>query len=119
MSWVKVLPENELNQGERRLVNTNEEAILLVNHSGRLCALKNVCPHMQAPLQKGKITSDGAIVCPWHRSAFDLITGKPKAWSPWPPGIGKLLGYISREKALKVYPTRIEEGSIWVEVDQQ
>ena len=118
MSWVKVLPENELNQGERRVIKANNEAILLVNHAGGICALKNSCPHMRAPLHKGEITADGAIVCPLHRSAFDLATGKPKVWSPWPPGIGKLLGLISREKALKVYPTRIEDGSLWVEVEE-
>lgn len=116
MSWVKVLSESELSQGDQRVVKVNEDKVLLVNHGGTLCAVQNSCPHMRAPLNKGKITDDGAIVCPLHRSAFDLRTGQPKSWIPWPPGIGKLLAAISKEKPLKVYPTRVEEGDIWVEL---
>lgn len=116
MGWVKVLAESELNQGERQVVKVAKDKILLVNQGGTICAVKNACPHLRAPLNKGKITEDGAIVCPLHRSAFDLTTGKPQSWIPWPPGVGKLLGAISSEKPLKVYPTRVEEGDIWIEV---
>ncbi|KAI9132849.1 Rieske (2Fe-2S) protein [Acaryochloris sp. CCMEE 5410] len=116
MSWVKVLSESELDQGDRQIVKVEKEKILLVNHGGNICAVKNACPHLKAPLSKGKITTDGAIVCPLHRSAFDLATGVPKSWIPWPPGLGKLLGAISKERPLQVYPTRVEEGDIWVEI---
>lgn len=116
MSWVKVLSESDLDQGDRQIVKIKKEKILLVNHGGSICAVKNACPHLKAPLGKGKITTDGAIVCPLHRSAFDLATGAPKSWIPWPPGLGKFLGAISKEKPLKVYPTRVEEGDIWVEI---
>jgi|SRR5579883_1252736 nitrite reductase/ring-hydroxylating ferredoxin subunit len=116
MSWIKVLSQNELPANERKVVKVDQHTILLVHHNNQIYAVENSCPHLGLPMKKGKITDDGAIICPFHRSAFDLSTGNIKEWSPWPPGIGKLVGMISKEKALSVFPTRVEEGSIWVEV---
>jgi nitrite reductase/ring-hydroxylating ferredoxin subunit len=95
-------------------VKTANQSILLLNHGGEIYAVNNFCPHMRAPLLKGKITEDGAIICPWHRSAFDLKSGDVKDWSPWPPGIGKALGVMVRQKALQVFPTRVDEAGIWI-----
>lgn len=118
MRWVKVLPQDELPEGARRLVEIGERAILLLHHAGQIYALDNACPHMRLPLQSGKVTDDGAIVCPWHHSAFDLRSGDVKAWSPWPPVVGRLLGAVSREKALHVFPTRVEKGNIWIAIEE-
>jgi nitrite reductase/ring-hydroxylating ferredoxin subunit len=114
MNWVKVLPQDELPEGERRVVKIGERSILLIHHESQIYATESACPHMRLPLKRGNLTEDGAIVCPWHHSAFDLRTGDVKEWSPWPPGVGRMLGAISREKALPVFPTKVEEGSIWV-----
>jgi nitrite reductase/ring-hydroxylating ferredoxin subunit len=46
-----------------------------------------------------------------------LKTGNVKEWSPWPPGLGWIMGAISREKALKVYATKVEDGYVWVKPD--
>lgn len=116
MSWIKVLSQNELPPNERKVVKVEQRAILLVHHNNQIYAVENSCPHLRLPLQKGKITEDGAIICPFHRSAFDLSSGNVKEWSPWPPGIGKFVGMIAKEKALSVFPTRVDEGSIWVEL---
>jgi nitrite reductase/ring-hydroxylating ferredoxin subunit len=69
---------------------------------------------MGASLEKAKVTEENTLVCPRHRSVFDLRTGKVKEWVPWPPAIGRVLGSVSREMPLPVYPTRIDQGSIWV-----
>ena len=122
MNWIKVLPETELPEGVRQVVNVQDHSILLIHENGKVYAMLSACPHMRLPLKSGKITEDEAgtgvaIVCPFHHSAFDLHTGDVKAWSPWPPVIGKMLGSVSREKALRVFPTRISEGSIWIDLD--
>ena len=114
MDWVNVLSQSELPEGERRVVRVTERDVMLVNHQGHIYAVDNVCPHLGASLAKGVVTEDGAIICPRHHSAFDLRTGDVKEWSPWPPAVGRMLGVVSREKALRVYPTRLEENSIWV-----
>ncbi|MBD2364554.1 MULTISPECIES: Rieske (2Fe-2S) protein [unclassified Anabaena] len=114
MNWIKVIPQDELPPNGRKVVKVEQRKILLIHHNNQVFAVENSCPHLKLPLQKGKITDDGAIVCPFHRSAFDLATGNAQDWTPFPPGIGKLMGMVSKEKALSVFPTRVEEGSIWV-----
>lgn len=117
MTWVKALSQSALPEGTRQVVKLGDRKLLLLNHSGKLYALEDRCPHLKLSLKKGKITEDGAIVCPWHRSAFDLCTGDVKTWTPWPPGVGKVLSMVSSEKALPVFPTRVDEGNIWVDLD--
>lgn len=114
MSWVKVLSQEELPPNERKVVKVEDRKILLIHHNQQIYAIENSCPHLKLPLQKGKITDNGAIVCPFHRSAFDLATGNPTEWIAFPPGINKVMSLVSKEKALPVFPTRVEEGSIWV-----
>ncbi|OKH53727.1 (2Fe-2S)-binding protein [Calothrix sp. HK-06] len=116
MSWTKVLAQDELSGDTRKVVKVEKRSILLLNHNNQIYAIENSCPHLNLPLKNGKITEDGSIVCPFHRSAFDLTTGQPSKWIPFPPGIGKLMGMISTEKGVAVFPTRIEEGSIWIDV---
>lgn len=118
MSWVKVLPVDSLPENERKVVKVGERNILLLYHDSKLFAVDNICPHLKLPMKKGKITEDGAIVCPWHHSVFDLCTGDVKEWSPWPPVVGKALSLISGSKDLSVFPVRVEEGSIWVDVEE-
>jgi nitrite reductase/ring-hydroxylating ferredoxin subunit len=116
MGWTKVLATEELAADGRQVVKIAGRSLLLLNHGGQIYAVNNICPHLKLPLKKGKITEDGAIVCPWHRSSFDLETGNVKTWCPWPPAVGTILGKVSSESPLPVFPTRIEEGQIWVEL---
>ncbi|MGK7895524.1 MAG: Rieske (2Fe-2S) protein [Xenococcus sp. (in: cyanobacteria)] len=116
MGWTKVLTTEELPLGERKVIKVGDQKILLINDNGKLHAVNNACPHLKLPLKKGKLTEDGAIVCPFHRSAFDLCTGEVTNWTPWPPVVGNVLGKISPEQKLSDFATRIEDGSILVEV---
>jgi nitrite reductase/ring-hydroxylating ferredoxin subunit len=117
MTWMKVLPANALSDGSREVVKIGKRNILLLKNQGELIAVDNICPHLKLPLKKGKITEDGAIVCPWHKSAFDLHTGEVKQWCPWPPVVGKALALIKKENSLPTFPVRVQEYSIWVDVE--
>lgn len=116
MSWTKVLSASELPEGARQVVTVAGQKILLLHHNAKIYAVANRCPHLNLPLAKGKITPEGAIVCPFHRSAFDLCSGQPQCWTPFPPVVGQLMGKLKAENPLPVFATRTEEGSIWVEV---
>lgn len=116
MDWVRALGVSELLPGTQRRVNVGGHTVRLVSQSERIFAVSDVCPHMKLSLEGGKVTSDCFIVCPHHRSAFDLRTGTPREWSPWPPGIGRILGLISGEKPLQTYPVQVRDGDIWVQL---
>jgi len=107
---------NELQQSTRHKMQLNDKDVLLLWHKNEVHAIQSKCPHMKLPLAKGELTDDCAIVCPFHKSKFDLKTGDVACWSPWPPVIGKLLGKISKEQNLMVYPTRIDDDMIMVDV---
>ena len=113
MKWVQALEQDALAEGERQVIKVGEHSILLVRHEGQVYATASACPHMRLPLKGGKVENH-TITCPWHHSAFDLRSGDVKDWSPWPPALGRMLGALSREKALPVFPTKVEGGSIWV-----
>lgn len=116
MAWTKALPQEKLPEGSREVVTIEERAILFIHHAGKIYAVENACPHMRLSLKGGKI--DGTtITCPWHHSAFDLESGDVKVWSVWPPAVGPLLGAITRKKALSIFPSKVEAGYIWVDLE--
>ncbi|NJN29150.1 MAG: Rieske (2Fe-2S) protein [Synechococcales cyanobacterium RM1_1_8] len=116
MGWTKVLSESELPAGSRQVVQVDGRKLLLLNHEGTIHAVSNSCPHMNLPMKNGKITPEGELVCPFHRSAFNLCTGAASTWTPFPPVVGQLMGKLKAETPLPVFATRIEDGDILVEV---
>ncbi len=114
MTWHKAITENQLPAGAKQVVKAGTQSVLLINHCGKIHAVSPSCPHWGLPLEPGRLTDDCGLICPWHRSAFDLESGDVKAWAPWPPGLGRVLGATSRRKVLPTYATRVEDGFIWV-----
>ncbi|MDP1604958.1 MAG: Rieske (2Fe-2S) protein [Legionella sp.] len=117
MAWKKAIELSLLQQKIRHTSVIDGHKILFIWHQGKVHAMQSQCPHLKLPLVKGKITEECAIVCPFHKSEFDMNTGKANCWSTWPPGIGPLLGKVSRPKDLKIYSTRVDEGTINVEIN--
>lgn len=115
MAWTEAIALAEFDNQQRQVVKLKDKSILLIQQDGKYYACDVACPHFKLPLTKGEVCDD-TITCPWHKSAFDLTTGDVKDWSPWPPVVGKVLGCMSRKKALNVYPTKVEANSLWVEV---
>jgi len=56
------------------------------------------CPHQGGKLVTGWINEECAVVCPWHRFAFDVKTGQAKSG-----------GYY-----VDTYPFKYEEEKLWV-----
>ena len=116
MTWTTALAVDDLAPGTRQIVKLEERSLLLLNESGKIHAVDSICPHMKLSLKKSKVTPDGSLVCPWHRSEFDLETGHVNKWCPFPPVVGNVLGKISSEKNLGVYPTKVENGQISIDI---
>jgi nitrite reductase/ring-hydroxylating ferredoxin subunit len=118
MSWVKALSARGLGDSERKVVQVGGQKILLVNLKGKVYAVDSTCPHMGASLARGEVSDDGLITCPWHGSSFRLESGEVQSWTPRPPLVGRLLGLLRKKKQLRVYPAKVEGGSVWVDVEQ-
>jgi nitrite reductase/ring-hydroxylating ferredoxin subunit/uncharacterized membrane protein len=74
--FVPVLDEEELLQdGLRRVSADGAEVLLSRSSSGEVCAISSVCGHFGGPLEQGDREGD-TVVCPWHRSRFDLRSGQ-------------------------------------------
>lgn len=116
MSWKQTITLAQLQQQGRHCETIDNHKILLIWHNDKVHAIASQCPHLKLPLTKGKIIDNNSIICPFHKSAFNLTTGTPECWSPWPPAIGTLLGKISKPKNLKIYPVKIEDEIIQVDV---
>ncbi|MBA3537968.1 MAG: Rieske (2Fe-2S) protein [Tatlockia sp.] len=114
MVWKTGMDLAELQEKQRETAIIDGNKILFIWNKEQVHAVQAQCPHFKLPLGKGKITDECTIVCPFHKSEFDLATGKVKFWSPWPAAIGNLLGKLVKPKELKIYPTRIEGGKVLV-----
>jgi nitrite reductase/ring-hydroxylating ferredoxin subunit len=67
---------------------------------GELRAVSSRCRHQLADLSKGSVDAGGCLVCPWHRSRYDLDSG---AMVSGPKGflwyVGRTPGYTQLVKA--------------------
>lgn len=85
---VKVGPASELTPG------TVEGAgrYAVGNAYGELFAVTRRCRHLNADLANGSIDEAGCLVCPWHGSKYDVVTGKmvlgPQGVFAKIPGLG-------------------------------
>jgi nitrite reductase/ring-hydroxylating ferredoxin subunit/uncharacterized membrane protein len=73
--WVPVCDERDVKDGEALRIDWNGTIIAVARLAGEVYAFQEFCTHRYGPLSEGKI-QDGAVECPWHRSCFDMRTGK-------------------------------------------
>jgi nitrite reductase/ring-hydroxylating ferredoxin subunit/uncharacterized membrane protein len=72
--WTDALGADDLAEGQMRCVDAEGTPVMLARSGGELFALSDSCSHRGGPLHEGEI-QDGAVVCPWHASVFDLRDG--------------------------------------------
>lgn len=109
---------SEIPDREALIVEVSGRSIGVFKVDDRVYAVRNVCPHKQAPLCRGTVggtmlpTStpgrlefglEGRVLkCPWHGWEFDLETGE-------------CLFGVSQRRA-KVYPVEVEAEKVYIEV---
>ena len=73
--FVSVATVDELQPGERMVVELGRHWVALFNVDGTYYAIEDVCTHDDGPLAEGEL--DGCIItCPRHGATFDIRTGK-------------------------------------------
>lgn len=87
-----------------------------------LTAVSRICRHQGGDLSKGIIDADGCLVCPWHRSRYDLTSGEmvdgPKGFLGYHgpvPGYSGLIKAFGKVVRLKVRRAHREAGQVVVD----
>jgi nitrite reductase/ring-hydroxylating ferredoxin subunit/uncharacterized membrane protein len=73
--WVAVCDVDALKNGETLRVDWNGTVIAIARQGDEIYAFQEFCTHRYGPLSEGKLY-DHQVECPWHRSCFDIRTGK-------------------------------------------
>jgi Fe-S cluster biogenesis protein NfuA/nitrite reductase/ring-hydroxylating ferredoxin subunit len=89
--------------GELRAFEMEGVNVLLANVGGEVYAFRNGCLVDGLPLEGGRLTGEGVLVCPWHNCAYDARSGKRVD----DPG----------EAGLPVVPVALQNGSVRVAVN--
>ncbi len=97
--YVPVLETGQLRDKESVRVEIDRQAIVLMKLEGQFYAFQDFCTHRFGPLSEGSIHGDD-IECPWHRSCFDVRTGKV------------IRGPAKAD--LKAFPTQVRNGKVEV-----
>ena len=121
--WHKTLPVEDLEPGEKKKFIIGSENLLLVNLEDQFYAVNNACPHMHLPLDTGQISDKGTILCPFHDSEFCIKTGEAKRWAEtMPDGIPENFAHLIKNIKvcpLKTFPVQIEDGFIWICMNEE
>ena len=88
-------------------------AVVVIRVEDGVYATQARCPHMLAPLNKGTLIDGQRLRCGFHRAEFDIRTGEVCRWANFPPGI-QALNFVRGEKDLTIYPTKVEDGKVFV-----
>lgn len=97
--FVTVAPDDELGESETLRVDVDGTVMAVTRTGGAVHAFGEFCTHRFGPLSEGRVC-DGQVECPWHRSVFDVRTGRATG------GPAK--------KPVPSFPVRVEEGPIRV-----
>ena len=98
-TWVRVCRDDELTEGEPRVLNAGGQDVYLVRLDGAVRAVGTECPHYHEPLIKGVLLGH-EVVCPAHFARLDARDGRMIS----PPALDDL----------PRYPVKIENGDVWV-----
>jgi nitrite reductase/ring-hydroxylating ferredoxin subunit len=88
------------------------------NAGGRYFAVTRRCRHLGADLAGGSIDQDGCLVCPWHRSAYDVGTGRmvrgPQGVFAKVPGLDFGYRMLTRVLPLGRAPVTERDGELYI-----
>lgn len=109
-----VTDADEIEEGDRIIVDVDGREIAIFNVDGKYFALLNFCVHQGGPLCEGSVAgildveeeswelkydrADEIVACPWHGWEFDITTGEHVAETDY-----KVPSYEVAEKDGKIY----------------
>ncbi|HEU0202121.1 MAG TPA: Rieske (2Fe-2S) protein, partial [Burkholderiaceae bacterium] len=99
-TWHAVIGAADLHAKGRAVVRVAQKQIALFAAGEHVYACNNRCPHEGYPLVEGTLEGACQLTCQWHNWSFALDSGANRYGGD----------------RLRVYPTRIADGQVWVDV---
>ncbi|XP_028976410.2 apoptosis inducing factor mitochondria associated 4 [Esox lucius] len=96
--------ESDLQDGQMKEVEVEEQKILLIRTQGQYSAVGSKCSHYGAPLIKGALFGD-RVRCPFHGACYNVKTGDIEEY----PGLD----------CLPTYKVKVEDGEVYVSVNKK
>ena len=98
--WVGITKTTEVPEGQGVVVECQEKCLAVFNVGGTFHVIDNTCVHRGGPLGEGDLEGD-VVSCPWHGWEYNVKTGQC---------VNNPAGHV------KVYPARVQEGEVQVEL---
>ncbi|HMJ16492.1 MAG TPA: aromatic ring-hydroxylating dioxygenase subunit alpha [Polyangiaceae bacterium] len=105
--WYVVCRSHELARRPLSRIVLGIPLVLFRDAQGRPAALLDRCPHRNVPLSIGRVTKSGVLECAYHGWQFE--GGGSCVHVP-----GLRAGDNGKERRAPAFPTREQEGFIWV-----
>ena len=118
LNWHDAINVSKLKNGKKKMLRVKGKMVLLGMHKGSYFATEALCRHMRWPLAWGGKIKDDCIRCPLHQTTHQIGDGELVEWAPFPlfPPFGKVVGKLSKQKDLEVYPTRVLESKVQIQI---
>jgi nitrite reductase/ring-hydroxylating ferredoxin subunit len=115
MGFQTVCRVEDLPVGQMKAAKVGGTSVVVYHLEDGFFATQSSCSHLFAPLARGRIVEGCKVQCPFHRARFDIRTGAVTEWASWPPGVVHALNFVRGEKALRTFPTRVQDGTVQVD----
>ncbi len=104
MAWKRLCAASSVPEGALAKFEVDGIAVLVARLEGEFYAYPPLCPHMAEPLELSGLCSEGVLTCTKHLWQWDMRSGAE-------------LG--AAERPLLLYPTRLEAGELFVEIERE
>lgn len=103
MTWSKVALVDDLPTDSGLKIELGEHRVALFRVADDVYAIGDRCSHAEASLSEGELFEE-EVECPRHGAVFDVTTGEAKSLPATVP--------------VPTYAVRIEDGAVFLEVDE-
>ncbi len=103
MAFQQAIKTDDVPEGSVAKAVVDRREIAIIQRDGSFFAMDGICTHEGGPLGEGTL-DDGELVCPWHEGRYNIQSGEANPETNWVTDI-------------KTFPTKIQDGYVWVDVN--